>query len=53
MKYVIERIDGQTRSWWTGHMWSDIDIDALWYANREDAEKECILVGGTVVAYQV
>ncbi|HUX16829.1 MAG TPA: hypothetical protein VMW52_10180 [Phycisphaerae bacterium] len=39
MKYVIERMNGVTREWWTGQRWSQVDTDATWYDTRSAAEQ--------------
>ena len=57
MKYVIERMNKETREWWTGSGWSDVDVDAKWFDSKEqaiisledDPEGSC----GTVTGFEV
>lgn len=55
MQYVIERMDGGRREWWTcDDVWSDIDMDAQWYNSVADADEVVSRIGeGVSVGYQV
>lgn len=52
MKYVIERMNKETREWWTGTEWSDVDTDAEWYEDEEDAVFSAMHCNGEVVGYE-
>ena len=34
-KHVVERMNKNTREWWTGEEWSDVDTDAMWLDAKE------------------
>lgn len=60
MKYVLERMNGVVREWYTGlswprEQWSDVAIDAMWFDSEMDANVEINagLLDGTPVGYEV
>lgn len=53
-KYVIERMEGTTRQWWTGDDWSDMETEALWFVDLVTAEEHSIdNCGGTVTGFEI
>jgi hypothetical protein len=53
MKYVIERMSDLTREWWTGEGWSEIDTDACWYSDPDEAEADAECIGGSVTGFDI
>lgn len=50
--YVVERMNGESREWWTGDTWSESETDAAWY-NENKAKEVAEEVGGSPTWFEV
>ena len=48
---VIEKMNGETRVWWTGSEWSAVDTDAAWMT-ADEATETAVRIGGTATEFE-